>query len=151
MTTESELKAAFVYNFAKFVSWPDDSKEKALEIGVFGDPELAATLQELLDGKNIGGRTLSVTVFKSLNELRATDVLFIRTDRKTLEAALHTLSGLPVLTVGESHDFTEVGGVVQLIRDGRKMRFAVNVAAADQAGLRIQAQLLKLARNTLKN
>ena len=151
-TTESELKAAFVYNFAKFVTWPDDSKTKPLEIGVLGDPELGATLGELLEGKNLGGRPLRVAVFNSLSELRATNVLFIRTDRKqTLETALHTIAGLPVLTVGESDDFAQLGGVVQLVRDGRKMRFDVNVAAAEQAGLRIQAQLLKLARNTSKD
>ena len=152
MTTESELKAAFVYNFAKFVSWPEESKHKPLEIGILGDPELAATLQELLEGKNLKGRPLSVTLFSNLNELRATEVLFIRADRRqTLETALHSLAGLPVLTVGESENFTELGGVVQLVREGKRMRLDVNVSAADQAGLRIQAQLLKLARNTLKH
>jgi hypothetical protein len=84
-----------------------------------------------------------------MNDLRATDVLFIRSDRhQTLEAALRVMHGMPVLTVGESADFTDLGGIVQLVREGNKMRFDVNVAAAEDAGLRIQAQLLKLARNT---
>jgi hypothetical protein len=147
--SETELKAAFVYNFAKFVTWPQESKVKPLEIGVLGDQELGVTLHELLEGKNLGGRPLSVAIFTSMNDLRATDVLFIRSDRhQTLEAALRVTHGMPVLTVGESADFTELGGIVQLVREGNKMRFDVNVAAAEDAGLRIQAQLLKLARNT---
>jgi hypothetical protein len=152
-TTETELKAAFVYNFAKFVTWPDDSgSKKPLVIGVLGDPELGLTLQELLEGKTLGGRPLSVAVFGSIKELRATEVLFIHADRKqTLETALRAIAGLPVLTVGESADFADLGGVVQLVREGRKMRFDVNVGAAEQAGLRIQAQLLKLARHTSRN
>jgi hypothetical protein len=151
-TTETELKAAFVYNFAKFVTWPDGPQVKPLQIGVLGDPELGSTLQELLEGKTLGGRPLSVTVFGSIAELRATDVLFIHADRQpTIESALRAIHGLPVLTVGESSDFTELGGVVKLVREGRKMRFDVNVGAAQQAGLRIQAQLLKLARNTSGN
>ena len=152
-TTETELKAGFLYNFAKFVTWPDSATTgKPLVIGVLGDPELGQTLEELLEGKDLGGRPISVTIFDNISDLRVTQVLFIRADRKqTLEQALRVIAGLPVLTVGESEDFAELGGVVQLIRNGRKMQFDVNVGAAEQAGLRIQAQLLKLARSTSRN
>jgi hypothetical protein len=79
-------------------------------------------------------------------------VLFVHSERKsTLQSALRITAGLPVLTVSDSEDFAELGGVVQLVREDRKMRFDINVAAAEQAGLRIQAQLLKLARTTPGN
>jgi hypothetical protein len=114
-----------------------------------GDPDLGVTLHELLEGKNLGGRPFAIAIFNTISDLRATDVLFIHTDRQqTLETALRTIHGLPVLTVGESDDFTELGGIVRLVREGNKMRFDVNVGAAAQAGLKIQAQLLKLARKT---
>jgi hypothetical protein len=154
-TSESELKAAFVYNFAKFVTWPQGSRgntDKPFAIGVLGDPELGRTLQRLLEGKNLGGRSLAVMTFVSIDELRATDVLFIHSDqKKTLEAVLQVIAGLPVLTVGDAENFAELGGVVQLVREDRRMRFDINVAAAEQAGLRIQSQLLKLARTTSGN
>ncbi len=154
-TSESELKAAFVYNFAKFVTWPRESQTqsgKPLVIGVLGDPGLGQTLQKLLQDKTMNGRPLEVTIFGSIDDLRITDVLFVHSERKsTLQSALRITAGLPVLTVSDSEDFAELGGVVQLVREDRKMRFDINVAAAEQAGLRIQAQLLKLARTTPGN
>ena len=154
-TSESELKAAFVYNFAKFVTWPQgplDNVDKPLVIGVLGDPELGRTLQRLLEGKNLGGRPLAVMTFSGIDELRVTDVLFIHTDqKKTLETALQIIAGLPVLTVGESEHFAELGGVIELVTEDKRMRFDINVAAAHQAGLKIQAQLLKLARTTRRD
>jgi hypothetical protein len=154
-TSESELKAAFVYNFAKFVTWPRESHSpsgKPLVIGVLGDPELGLTLQRLLQAKTLNGRPLEVAIFGTIGELRITDVLFIHSERKTtLQSALRITAGLPVLTVGDSDDFAELGGVVQLVTEDRRMRFDINVAAAEQAGLRIQAQLLKLARATPGN
>ncbi|MCI0626865.1 MAG: YfiR family protein [Acidobacteria bacterium] len=154
-TSESELKAAFVYNFAKFVTWPPESQSpngKPLVIGVLGDPDLGYTLQKLLLGKALNGRPLEVHIFDGINDLRITDVLFVHSERKsTLETALQVTAGLPVLTVGDAEDFNELGGVVQLVREDRRMRFDINVTAAEHAGLRIHSQLLKLARTTPGN
>ncbi len=147
---EADVKAAFVYNFARFVSWPDSGpslQQAPFRIGVLGDPELASTLLRLLSGKTLQDRPLEVLAMSGVADLQATDVLYVSAShRRQLDDILRTVAGLPVLTVGDAEGFADNGGMVGLFEENRRMRFDVNLAAAERNGLKVRAQLLQLAR-----
>lgn len=145
---EYAVKAAFVFNFAKFVDWPAGAfpAERPFVIGVLGEDPFGAALDEIVRGGALQGRPVAVARYRSAEQAAACQVLFIaRSERALQAAALKALAGKPVLTVGDAEDFLSAGGMIRLHARAGRIRFDVNKAAADKAGLRISAQLLKLA------
>jgi hypothetical protein len=148
---EPKVKAALLFNFAKFVDWPAAEQDDSMVIGVLGnDDELFEALAELVEGKTIGHSVVSTQRFQTLRELRMCHVLFIGfEDRAQLNRALAVVSSGAVLTVGDGRQFPRDGGMIGLYFDGGKPRFDINNAAARKSGLRIRAQLLQLARSVI--
>lgn len=145
---EPRVKAALLYNFAKFVEWPAAQSQSSLVIGVLGDDvELFAALAELVDGKSIGDSVVSTKHFKTLRELQLCHVLFVDlADEAKVQTALEVASAGPVLTVGNGRRFPREGGMIGLYFDDGKPRFDINNGAARKSGLKIRAQLLQLAQ-----
>ena len=141
------LKAAFLFNFAKFAEWP------ALPVGapilacVVGDDRIAAALVETVRGQNISGHTVEVSRPQDSATWRTCQLLFI-SDAEARRAAggLADITTLPVLTVGDGKGFSQAGGIIELYVEGQRMRFAINTDAAERAGLRLSSRLLGLAR-----
>jgi hypothetical protein len=152
--SEYELKAAFVYNFAKFIEWPDDSfsaPDDPFVIGVLGDDPIASMLVRNLAGKTVRERRLVTRRFGGVSELERCHILFIAgSEAPRLAAALQAVGRQPVVTVGESDGFAQHGGVVGFLMEGARLRFEVNLDAAERANLRISSQLLKLATRVLR-
>jgi hypothetical protein len=146
---ECEIKAAFLYNFTKFVDWPAQTFANAdapIVIGVLGDSPCLQALERLVKDRKVNGRTIVVRRIASADEARVTHMLFVGSERETQFAALEpALHSLPVLTVGESPGFATLGGAIDFVPQGDKIRFEINIDAAEQAGLKISAQLQKLA------
>ncbi len=147
---EHALKAAFLYNFAKFVTWPAEPsspENAAFCIGVVGEDPTFEALEELVEGKTIDGRPIRVERFKGLHSLDPCHILFIPegTSSSTKET-IRSASAPGVLTVGEADDFARLGGVIRLFMEEKKMRFEINPAAAEEAGLYISSKMLALAR-----
>jgi len=146
---EYQVKAAFLYHFAKFVEWPAAAmKGEVLVVGVLGEDPFGPALDFLFEDKTLRGKRFEVRRVSSASEAQVCHVLFINLkdgveSRRTLQALSHS----PVLTVGNSKDFLGGGGMIQLFVENSKVRFDINVASAKQAGLAISAQLLRLARN----
>jgi len=146
---ELHVEAAFLYNFAKFAEWPADTT--ALRSGpvtfcVLGSEPLHSALEESLAGKSINGRPLVSREIESPQEALACQIVFIGwEDKKRVREALDALDRAAVLTVADSDSFARRGGMIQLIRQGNKFRFAVNVDAVNRHGLRISSKLLQLA------
>ena len=143
------LKAAFVYNFAKYVQWPE-RPDRALQLCLLGDDEIFPALRRL-QGQQVRGTDVAIHPLNSDAPSDATgegcDILFVgESEGGSVEARLRPLSGRPVLTISDIPRFAERGGVISLFRDGKKIRFAVNLQAARAAGLRISSRLLNLAR-----
>jgi YfiR/HmsC-like len=146
---EYEIKAAFLYNFAKFVEWPDQALVPGtpFTVGVVGDPDLADALQETMRGKNVRGHRFEVRHFAGPDDLQVCHMLFIGSVNKgDVQAILSVLRGTPVLTIAQVGDFTRLGGIIELSLENRKMGFEINAGVARKAGLKISSQLLKLAR-----
>jgi hypothetical protein len=149
-TRERNLKAAFVYNFTKFIEWPDATFNDAsspLIIGVMGSDSFLAAQAAAVEGRKLNHRPFLVTKVDSAQTAQASHVVFVSREAKTQSAdILAALKDLPVLTVGESDEFLQTGGIINLVLEEGKIRFDVNQRAARRGGLRVNAQLLKLAR-----
>lgn len=151
---EYPLKAVYLYNFLHFVSWPEREGgaggEKPLTIGLLGRSPFGAALTELQ--KTVGeGNKKSFTVvdfgrFRPHLKLRECDLLFISAgEERHYPAILRELAGAPVLTVSDGADFLEAGGMIALLHDQGRIRWAINRPPVQGAGLRLQSQLLKIA------
>lgn len=148
--TEYQVKAAFLYNFGKFVEWPADAFSSApdLIITVVGDDPFDGTLERLVGGKSVQGRPIVIRHVRSVAELVATHIAFVsRSEAPHLTEVLKTLTGHPVLTVSDIPEFASRGGAIELGLEQNRVRFTINLKAAEQARLTISSQLLKVARS----
>jgi hypothetical protein len=138
------LKSAFLYNFAQFVSWPAPPGP-AFHLCIRGPDRLAAA--DALAGKSVAQARIRVVRSPPDDELRACHMLYLgAAARDEIDAILSALGKAPVLTVGDSPGATQRGVMINLVMEGRRIQFDVNKDNADQAGLRISAPLLRLAR-----
>ena|ERR1700722_2882780 len=147
--SEYQIKAAFIFNFARFVEWPSSAMGDAkspMIIGVLGENPFHDVLEKTLRGKDIDYHPLVVKEFRSASEATNCHLLFISTSEKArLPQILKGLKGSSVLTVGEMDHFTESGGMINFVIEGTKVRFQINNEAATSAGLKISSKLLALA------
>ena len=148
--SEYQLKAAFVFNFAKFVEWPPEAFSTPASnfiIGIIGDTPFEDFLARAVEKKTINGHPFQFKQCKTLSELKSCHILFVSlSERKRLAEILRAVRGASVLTVSEVENFLPAGGMIQFLMEGNKVRFAINDAAAKQAGLRISYKLLSLAK-----
>lgn len=149
-TPEYQLKAVFLFNFAKFVEWPANahaSPDSPIVIGIVGEDPFGAVLDNAVKGERLGGRPLEVRRFKESGEVAGCHLLFISSSLKDQAGdLLHMLQGQPVLTVSETPGFAERGGVVNFVMVDSKVRFEANLQAAARQGLKMSSKLLQLAR-----
>ena len=140
---EYRVKAAFLYNFFKYVEWPPSAPQDGpLWICVAGRNPFGSVLEETIAGETLNGRPLATRVI--LEPEPGCHIVFVP-DGAATSAYLRAAEGTPTLTVGERPDFINSGGTIRFyIADGN-IRFAVNPAAAERAGLRISSRLLQLA------
>jgi len=147
---EYQVKAAFLYNFAKFVQWPSSAFKSAQEpiaICILGQNPFGGALDEAIRGKQIEGRSLVVYQVSSDTPSRACHILFVGgAERKRFRALAEAFRAPGVLTVGEAAWFSAEGGVINLKLDAGRVRFEINVEAADRQQLRISSKLLSLAQ-----
>lgn len=147
--TEYEVKAAFLYNFGKFVEWPSaafPNTGEYLVIGVLGENPFGTILDEAISGKTIQGKKLVVKRFTRVKDALNCHILFISSSEESrLTEILTTLANTSVLTVGEMQEFARRGGMIRFRMENNKVRFEINLAATERAGLTVRSQLLKLA------
>jgi YfiR/HmsC-like len=149
VVSESQIKAAFVYNFTRFVEWPDDafaSQSEPLVIGVLGESSVTADLEAIVAGRKVNGRSIVVRSLADAAELAPADVLFVpQADDTRFVELLPAIQGSAVLTVGESPAFAAAAGAIVFVQQDGKLRFEINIAAAERARLKVSAELQKLA------
>ncbi len=149
--TEYQLKAVFLMNFAKFVEWPTTafrSAQSPVTICVLGEDPFGHDLDDVVRGQVAGDRALAVKRLAQVQREDNCHVLFVSAAEKArTERVLGVLKSAPTLTVGEGDDFAAAGGMIGLFIEDNKVRFDVNLEAAERAGLKISSKLLKLAKN----
>jgi YfiR/HmsC-like len=144
---EYRLKAAFMYQFPQFVEWPSTAWQDArtVQLCVVEPNPFGSELEYLIQGESLNGRPLAVKEIYGSDELAGCHVLFVGIRSGDASGVLRATAGRPVLTIGETEDFLESGGIIAMkIVDG-KVRFEVQAGNAQKAGLRISSQLLSLA------
>jgi hypothetical protein len=141
------VKAAFLFNFAKFVEWPALPAGAPLVVCVVGNDGIAAAFVETVRGQNISGHSFDVGVLPESSKWRACHLLFIA-DAEVRRSAvgLDEVKTLPVLTVSDNKGFSLAGGIIEFYVEAGRMRFAINLDAADRSGLRLSSRLLGLAK-----
>ncbi len=145
---EYQVKAAFVYNFAKFVEWPPAGAREPFAFCLFGKDPFRGTLDDLVRGKLLNGRPTLVVRVTGAAQARTCPVLFIgQMPPAAVAEVLRGLAGAAVLTVSENPGFLDAGGTIQLLVDGNKVRFEVNAEPARRSGLQISSRLMRLARS----
>lgn len=148
--TEAQVKAVFVFNFSHFVAWPAESFTGPTEpfvIGVLGGEEIAVQLEEAVDGERMEEHPLVVRRLRSLDEARDCRIVYVgRPQGRELEQLLALLAGSPTLTVSDMEGSAQRGVMIQLAREGSRIRLLINVEAARMAGLTISSNLLRPAR-----
>lgn len=150
---ENEVKAAYLYNFTKYVEWPAASfnrENTPLIICILGNSPMNEVI-ETLSGKTVRNRRLVIRHFSRIEDLSECQVLFINASVKSpLTQILSAAASRSVLTVSDSRGFAASGGIIELVQVGGKIRFIINNRAAQSASLQISSHLLRLATTVLE-
>jgi hypothetical protein len=150
-----ELRAVYLYNFARFAEWPADAfaePNAPIRVCVLGSDPLGPALDRALQGELVGGRPIQATRLRSPAAARDCHILYTAaTERARVLSALAAVRGRPVLTVGEHAAFLEAGGMIRFHLVDQRVRFDINVSAAEQARLRLSARLLGVAAHVRRD
>jgi YfiR/HmsC-like len=148
--SEYQVKAAFLYNFTKFIDWPPlpgSPGKKPFEICVFGDDPFRGELENIVEGKSVNGQVLAVRHIKKVEDAQGCRIAFISSSEKgRLRPILNALRGAGVLTVGDTEGFAEMGGVINFTLVDNRVHFEINLEAANVQKLKISSRLLRLAQ-----
>lgn len=148
--TEYQVKAALLYKFVQFVTWPPESFSSPSDpvvACVLGETSFAYALKESVRGKLVWGRPLVVREVADSKQAKSCQILFVAAlQRKQFRSILADLMTTPILTVADTDGFTDAGGVVNLISEGAIVHFQINVTAAKQNNLQVSSKLLSLAQ-----
>lgn len=149
-TPEYEVKAAFLYNFTRFITWPPDtysSGDAPFVVGVVGDDPFDGALEQAMAGKSVNNHPIQVRHFDSAANLGDCQMLFVpASEDSELSDIMNAEGKKPVLTVGESDAFCPAGGCLRFYIDNDHVRFEIAPDALDAARLKVSAQLMRLAR-----
>lgn len=147
-TIEPDVKAAFLYNFTRFVEWPAGAGVSSQPFRlclIATDEVLKRSIERTVAGEQVNGRRLLV-IEPELHELSQCQIVFVgRNGASRVPRILSAVRGLPVLTVSDTADFAKQGGMIGFLLVGNNVRFNVNVGSAERAGLRVSANLLRVA------
>ena len=148
---EDQVKAAYLFNFAKLAEWPSHALPDGpspLVIGVSGgDDDFFNILRSVVAGKIIGTHPLLVKPLNSEEGMKSCQIIFFRaSERKHIQAAIEGLAQVSVLLVGEDNLFLGQGGMINLVRDRGSIRFEVNTDALDRAGIHFSSKILALGK-----
>ncbi len=144
--TEYEVQAAYLSNFGRFIEWPPTAPRDQFDVCVLGQDPFGPILDAALRGESIGGTPMTPKRISTAADAAGCRIVYLNPANegqlKTMLAALRSSSAL---TVGETADFTQQGGMIQFVLNGNRVRFEINLAAAQRAGLTLSSELLKVA------
>jgi len=143
---EYQVKAVFLFNFAQFVDWPSialPEDNSPLVIGILGDDPFGSFLDETIRGEEVKKHPIIVHRFRHVNDIKSCHILFINVPNT--DDLIGTLKGKSILTVGDSHNFLQKGGMIRLYTENNKIHMQVNLAAVKAADIDISSKLLRVA------
>lgn len=146
--SESQVKAAYLFNFGKFVRWQVNAaaRSDSFEICVMGKNPFGSTLENTVAGESIDGKNIVARHITNLQDATHCRILFIGSSAESnLKSILGAARQSSVLTVSDIPGFAQSGGMIELVNQEGRIRFEVNLAAVGDAGLTVSSELLKVA------
>lgn len=144
--TNDQVKAIFIYKFIKFVIWPQNVRGDTYTIGVLGKGQVSDQLK-FIEGWDLEGKKIIIKYFDSVDSVEFCHVLFISPEKSSkIKTVLTKLHYPPILTVGETKEFSNNGGIIEFYSVGNNVRFAINQKKAEESGLVISSLLIDIAR-----
>lgn len=148
--SEAAVKVAFLYNFFKFIEWPETiAGPNHYTLCLTSHNDFGNNLL-MLEGKTVNGKPLNVIQDIAVKDLKTCHMLYVSANDNPADYA-RELKGLPIVSVSDKSGFIEQGGIIGLLQDGNRLGFEINLNGADAGKLRFSAQLLKLAKNINAN
>lgn len=143
--TEYRIKSAFLYNFSRFVTWPEAAAKKdTFNLCVLGTDPFGNSL-DALQGKKVADSDLAVRRHTALQETAGCQLVYVNVPPARLNGTMEVLGDKPVLTVSDMEGFTDAGGIIRFKLIDNRIRFDINIDAARRSGLSISSKLLSLA------
>lgn len=142
---ENQLKAAYLFNFVKFVEWPAAAADDTLTVCFIGAQGVYDALATGIETKRVGTRRLAVRRLDKAASAPGCNVLYADSTVVDAAAVLADSAARPILTISDTREFARNGGIIGLFTDSNRLRFSINIANAQKAGLRISSNLLQLA------
>jgi len=152
--TDYDVKAVYLYNFGRFVEWPASvaTKSDSFNVCVLGQDPFGPALDSTLAGETIGGKSVAAKRISSPQEAVGCQILFLSAaEDSRLITIMEALDKGAVLTVSDIPQFSKRGGMIEFVREGKKVRFEVNLTAVQRAGLTLSSELLKVATTVRRN
>jgi len=146
---EYAIKSVFLYNFCHFIEWPESafsSPKEPLIIGIVGEDPFGSLLQEAVEGETYHDRPIVIEHFRGPRDIKRCHLLFVgRSESGRVDSILAAVSGKSVVTVGETDDFLDHGGMIALPAERNRVRLRLNPAPLRQANLNVSSKLLRVA------
>jgi hypothetical protein len=153
--TDYDVKAAYLYNFGHFVEWPANvasPQTESFTVCVLGQDPFGPVLDATLAGETIAGKRVAAKRISTLDESGSCQILFLSSaEEARLNTIIKALNRKAVLTVSDMPEFAKRGGMIQFVLEGKRVRFEVNLAAVQHAGLSVSSELLKVATTIRRN
>ncbi len=147
--TEYQVKAAYLYNIAKFVEWPEcmfGCPKSPVVFGILGEDPFGGALEEVKN-RTISGREIRIRRFESVKDVMVCHILFIsRSEKKNLPDILREVGAAPLLLVGDMDEFAQRGGMINLALKNETVTLEINVDALNRAGIKVNSRLLNMSR-----
>ena len=144
--SRDDVQVVYLFNFAKFVRWPEGSGQGPLTICVAGQKGYVESLGRLVKGEQVDGRPLGVKGVHGAGDVGGCDIVFLGDGAKDqIDAVVAATAGKPVLTVSDQEGFLERGGMIQFVVIGNRVRFSVDLGPAQRSGIGLSSELLKVA------
>jgi hypothetical protein len=148
--TDDQVKAAYLFNFAKFIEWPADVFNKAdapMNFCSLGRSPVVDELDSSVRGKSINGHTITLKHLQGPEDLKGCHLVFLAASAgKQQQKLLQAAKGMPILLVAEASGFARAGGTINFIMESGRLLFEINIKASESAHLKLSSKLLSLAR-----
>lgn len=146
---EYQLKAAFIYNFTRFVNWPPNPSARSnayFVIGVLNEDRLADKIRELVKGEQINDRPIVVRSFDSRTEIGNCDILYVSVrDAAGMKDQLPNMNQRGILTISDAPNFARWGGLIRFFKEDNKLRMQINIDQAREARFSMSSKLLSIS------
>jgi hypothetical protein len=153
--TDYQVKAAYLYNFGRFVEWPAKvaaAKDDSFTVCVLGEDPFGPALDATLAGETMNGKSVVARRISAPEESSNCQILFVSSaEDRRIDKIIGALKKEAVLTVSDMPRFSQRGGMIQFLLEGNRVRFEVNLSAAQRAGLTLSSELLKIATTVRRN